>query len=147
MLGLWFGLVAEGFVCCVLSYFALRCLFVWFRRGLLDHLRFGSCTVHVCLAFLLELTEPAKPVEMPCLRCITRCGQALLFPCGPRCGLLPILPLAGQAVLHCRVSVVSTRYGQAGHSCCCISVAAHVPSSSLPTAGTDQYYQYWKYQA
>ena len=48
---------------------------VWFRRGLLRRLCFASRTVRVCdafllrvcVAFLLELTELAKPVEMPCL--------------------------------------------------------------------------------
>ena len=55
---------------------ALRCLAVWFRRGLLTRLCFASCAVRVCVAVLLgvcvtvllELTELAKPVEMPCLR-------------------------------------------------------------------------------
>ena len=32
---------------------------------------FPSRTVRVCVAFLLELTELARPVEMPCLCCNT----------------------------------------------------------------------------
>ena len=60
--------------------FALRCLFAWFRRALLRRLCFVSRTVRVCVAFLLrvcaavllELTELAKPVEMPRICCNTR---------------------------------------------------------------------------
>ena len=59
--GLCFGLVAEGIACCVLcsllSCASLRCF-----------------PVRVCVAFLLELTELAQPVEMPCLRCNTQTG-------------------------------------------------------------------------
>ena len=35
--------------------FALQCLFVWFRRGLLSLLCFASRTVRVCVAFLLRV--------------------------------------------------------------------------------------------
>ena len=53
---------------------SLRCLLVCFRRGLLTRLCFCLRTVRVwvafllrvCVALLLELTELAKPVEMPC---------------------------------------------------------------------------------
>ena len=37
-----------------------------------------SPTVRVCVAVLLELTELAKPAEMPCLCCNTHCWQQLL---------------------------------------------------------------------
>ena len=34
--------------------------------------------LRVCVAFLLDLTELAKPVEMPCL-CFSRLGQLIEF--------------------------------------------------------------------
>ena len=40
------------------------------RQGLLSG-TLGFSLLRVCAAFLLQLTEPAEPVEMPCLRCNT----------------------------------------------------------------------------
>ena len=53
------------------------CFAVPCRRGLLNHLSFAHCAVFLlraCVAFLIELTELAEPVEMPRLCCSQRSG-------------------------------------------------------------------------
>ena len=66
--------------------FAVRCVFAAFRRCLLSHVCLALRSVRVCVAFqlrvsvavLLELTELAKPAEMPRLCCNNTGGGPLL---------------------------------------------------------------------
>ena len=89
-----FFVADRVFLLCALLL-AFRCLLVWFRRGLLSRLCSASRTVRVCVAslllacaaFLLQLTELAKPAQTRCACCNTHQGNSPSWPSRPRCGV------------------------------------------------------------